>query len=61
MPEGEGGWADEQRWHVVAGDGPVLSPHSRAFRASSERSEGSRSMGVEMLRCAQQDSVPVSP
>jgi hypothetical protein len=25
IPEGEGGWADEQRWHVVAGDGPVLS------------------------------------
>jgi hypothetical protein len=35
---------------------PTLSPHSRAFRASSERSEGSVAMGNEMLRCAQHDS-----
>src|SRR6266536_1429441 len=28
IPEGEGGWADEQKVHVVKWDVPFLSPHS---------------------------------
>src|SRR2546425_9680638 len=55
IAEGEGGWADEQRLHLVTWDDPALSPHSlRSGQALSvakglslappchpERSEGS--------------------
>src|SRR6266496_6083649 len=37
IPEGEGGWADEQKVHVVKWDVPFLSPHSlRSGQALSE-------------------------
>ncbi len=61
IPEGEGCWADEQNWNVVAVGWPFLVTPFTSFRASSERSEGSVSTGLEMLRCAQHDRVVLLP